>query len=549
MIGSLFENKFSFIEFCFVTLLISLNFAVNAQEIKDAATCSELMKFGIYDESNTTADSEKFKLTQAYICSLKVHEKKDAVKSAETFGIDLKVFDIPIKLSDGSTVTSENWEKWQEAFCALSYEAIKENYSYMSTVRTISPVLMAVVKECINSEKPGLRSWIEPNKTRTGFTFYVLYKQFASETPKVKSITVVNQLNQSIKKDCTGINDLLKDNKLGGQPRNIICNNLKSDKTYTVKIHTDHSGDTNATINAVSPKPSATLAINNAEITKGNTVILSWTSSNANKFILESSDKEQKIEPFNETIGQTTVTPVTNTTYILHAFGTDEEFTTSPVSVNVKIPPPTANFMADKLQTVYQQPVVLTWDTTNATLVTINDGTQTLKLNGTDKLPNKGSITVNPIVNTNYTLSVYGTPPQFTKTISVKVIPRLTAFRNTGLGGGGADKNDLGSFSGVLAGETSSIAINTNEWVVFQYGCVLYVPCSFLLIKGPKNLDNLHAMKLEGYEGENAHWGDKYIKVAGYLNIDLDPEKFKNNPFDFIEKPQIPAVVGVTVIK
>lgn len=459
-------------------------------------TCADLMKFGIYDEYNTTTDSQKFALTKAFICSSKFASYGEARKSADSWGIDVGIFDLKFGGSGSDEITVEKWGEWSEKFCHSTYDEVRENFKFMSTVRIVSPALMGVVKKCLESDVKGLRAWGEPNKDRTAFTFNARYVQVGSELAQIDAPTDFSPAD--LKKKCTGTDVFAVKKKLAAGKRTMTCNGLDPKVNYSVTIHTTQ-GDQPFRLDARPPVPIATLTADLISIIKGQSTTLRWTSQNANRLVLEASDGTK--DSFNTPSGMSTRTPSKSSSYVIHAFGSDDEFSTSPVFISVKQLPASATFSVDKHEVAYGRPVKLTWSTVDAVKVTIDQGIGDVEL--------KGSRDIYPKATTTYTLTAIGEGLPSVQTVKVNVLPKITFFRNTDFGGEGYDVFDPVGLPFPWNSETSSIRIYTDEWVVLTFKPFINPVPSYLLVKGARSLNNLHTIPLAGYEGEHAHWGDK----------------------------------------
>jgi hypothetical protein len=509
-------------------LLIAMLFTsvANAQEITNASVCSELMKYGIYDEHNMISDREKFALTKAFICRSTFSTYEQAVQTAQASGISINIFDLIDFGSAENRITARHqWATWREHFCQMDYAEVRERILFMSSVRTISPALMEAVKTCLNNSQHGLRAWVEPNRLRTSFTFNVRYVQIGSEKAKVDENTAYSPA--SLKAKCSGTDRFKKHQVITAATRSMTCNGLDPTKTYSIIVHTDQ-GDRPVTLDPVPPKPTATISADKTIMKRGERIRLSWTSENANTFKLVASDNTSDI--FSSPAGTLEKTPTANITYSLLASGPEDDFITSPVSISVTTPPPTAFLGADKTVSVSGSAVRLSWRTTDASLVTIDNGI------GTVATPAEGSIEVRPTRSTTYSLTAVGNVPPATYSVAINVLPKLTVWRNVNFGGEAYDVFEPGEFGGVLRTEASSIKVNTDQWVALEFrGGAFGTVKSFLLVKGPKHLSNLHTIRLEGFEGENAHWADKYIKVIGFLS-DSQAQTFRNDPFTVAQR-------------
>ncbi len=147
-------------------------------------------------------------------------------------------------------------------------------------------------------------------------------------------------------------------------------------------------------------------------ITRGQSSTLSWGTTNVTSASLNNGIGAVAVD------GSTTVTPNDTTTYTLTGIGANNQqvtcsrtVTVTPVVVNA----PICDFVTASPVTITRgQSSTLSWGTTNATQVSINNGIGNVEVDGTR--------TVSPLETTTYTLTVVGTNNQqvtCAKTITV----------------------------------------------------------------------------------------------------------------------------------
>ena len=174
-----------------------------------------------------------------------------------------------------------------------------------------------------------------------------------------------------------------------------------------------------ATVQVTYPAPTASLSANPATVQAGDSVTLTWSTANADSVSIEPA-----IGGVGES-GSITVTPtLPTTTYILTASGRGGT-ANAIAAVTVIYPAPTASISANPASIVSGQSATLSWSTTTADTVTIDQGIGTVAANG--------SITVTPTQTTTYTITVTG--PGGTKTSIAMVtvthpVPTVTLSAN-----------------------------------------------------------------------------------------------------------------------
>lgn len=213
----------------------------------------------------------------------------------------------------------------------------------------------------------------------------------------------------------TNASSVTIDNGVGSQPLNgSISVSPAITTTYTLTATGPAGTVTKQVTITVSPPPTATFSASPTSIALGASSTLSWTATNATSV---SIDNGLGSEPLS---GSTSVTPATTTTYTLTATGSGGTVTKqATVTVNQ---PPTIAFSANPTSINTGQSATLTWTTTNATSVTIDNGIGAQALSG--------SFLVNPSSTTTYTLTASGASGTRTATATVTVstpgIPQVT---------------------------------------------------------------------------------------------------------------------------
>lgn len=162
------------------------------------------------------------------------------------------------------------------------------------------------------------------------------------------------------------------------------------------------------------PAPTCTLTASPMSITSGNSSTLTWSTSNASSVSLNNNIGGVAVS------GNRSVSPTTNTTYVLTATGANGTSVTCSQAITVTTPPPapqapTCSLTANPTTIVSGINATLTWTTSNATGVTIQGGNASVS----------GSMTVAPTLNTTYTLVATGQGGQtVTCTAPITVTPK-----------------------------------------------------------------------------------------------------------------------------
>ena len=148
-----------------------------------------------------------------------------------------------------------------------------------------------------------------------------------------------------------------------------------------------------ATVTVHSNPPTAKLTAAPTTITAGNSATLTWSTTNTTSVSIDNGIGTVAAS------GSTTVSPTTTTTYTLTATGSGGTVTAT-ATVTVKELLPTAKLTASPSTITAGQTSTLTWSTTNATAVSIDQGIGAVSASGTT--------VVSPMNTTQYTLTATG---------------------------------------------------------------------------------------------------------------------------------------------
>lgn len=159
-----------------------------------------------------------------------------------------------------------------------------------------------------------------------------------------------------------------------------------------------------ATVTVKASPPTAKLTAAPTTIKLGNSATLTWSTTNATSVSIDNGIGTVAAS------GSTTVSPNTTTTYTLTATGSSGT-ATATATVTVQSSMPSATLSASPSTLTAGQSSTLTWTTTNATTVSIDQGIGTVSSSGTT--------VVSPTNTTQYTLTATG--PAGTTAVSTTV--------------------------------------------------------------------------------------------------------------------------------
>ena len=198
-----------------------------------------------------------------------------------------------------------------------------------------------------------------------------------------------------------------------------VCPNIPGNQTSVPPGMIKDANGNCITPQPETPQPVCTLSISPTSINRGETAVLRWTTQNATSVSLNHG-----LGAYPGT-GETVVQPTENTTYILTATGHGKTVTCTASIVVTSQPPqpeaPVCTLTASPTSIVRGGSATLTWTTTRATSVSIDQGIGPISLDG--------SRSVSPNQTTTYTLTATGNGRTVTcdKTIVVTETPEAPA--------------------------------------------------------------------------------------------------------------------------
>lgn len=184
-----------------------------------------------------------------------------------------------------------------------------------------------------------------------------------------------------------------------------------------------------------SSAPSVTLSATPTSINAGQSVTLTWQSSNATSVTITATagSSTRTITTTSQASGTVKDSPMATTTYAAVATGSGGSSLPQTVKVQVAAEnvPQVSSFTASPTSIASGQTVTLTWATTNATSVTITAtaGASTRPITTSSQA--SGSVTDAPTVNTTYTATATGPGGNSTPvsvSVQIAAAPQITQF-------------------------------------------------------------------------------------------------------------------------
>ena len=248
--------------------------------------------------------------------------------------------------------------------------------------------------------------------------------------------------------DTTGFSTVMINGQtVSGDTGTVVMSNIQVNTTYTLTASSaDGSSNCTASVTitclplppVILPAPICdSFTASPSTITNGGTSQLAWQTSNATRVVINNGIGEVSAD------GTLSVSPTTDTTYVLTVSGTENRSVncTVPITVTtvpvVNPAPVCDSFTATPATIAVGGTSQLAWQTSNATRVVIN--------NAIGEVSVDGSVSISPVSNTTYVLTVFGTDnrsvncqvPVVVSATPIPVCEFFTATPNSFSNGGG----------------------------------------------------------------------------------------------------------------
>lgn len=222
------------------TSLFVLLLAQGNPVVAQTGACSDLLKFGIYDQYSVLNTSSYVNVFHDVFCNTDIHNASDADNVAAQAKIPIDDIYVGLGFAKNSAHTDQEWHQ----ACSMTDSNVSSNYFLWKTVRTISPALMQVVNKCLMAQKSGFVAWIETTQDRTQLKYYARYFR-AGEGDKAKiknfSIAPVEIANRCKNEQPNEWKAFKPGNEIAENPLPLVCS-VDPATTITVSLATTRSG-------------------------------------------------------------------------------------------------------------------------------------------------------------------------------------------------------------------------------------------------------------------------------------------------------------------
>jgi len=212
------------------------------------SSCAAFLKFGIYDQYNSASLRTQFRLFQQWFCDSKFKSASEARSSATSLGITIPDL---ATLNFGNSSDNKKFMEESQQFCSSTYDNSSMSADDRVAIRSISPVLMSVVRHCLDTQAGGLATWMETSADRKSLVIKARYRSYADETAKIDSFDITPP---SVAKSCAS-----KAAYKQLQPQQVLRNNVTRSltcevdprETVTVTLNTNRPGDSSILLDRV----------------------------------------------------------------------------------------------------------------------------------------------------------------------------------------------------------------------------------------------------------------------------------------------------------
>src|SRR5262249_45406774 len=119
----------------------------------------------------------------------------------------------------------------------------QNNATLLLNIRSISPTLMSVVAQCLQTQQTGFESWMQTSQDRKTFSYFARYRPNGDEKAKINSFGITPS---EIENACRASHPQMfkafdAGKKIGNAPVPLTCE-VDPSKTVTVTLAADKSG-------------------------------------------------------------------------------------------------------------------------------------------------------------------------------------------------------------------------------------------------------------------------------------------------------------------
>jgi hypothetical protein len=128
--------------------------------------CDAILRYGTFDQEGSFTSRQRFELVKNAFCKSTV----STLTSAKDVGVNLGVDVVGVVEAALGVSTSEaNFQTNKDAFCALDYSKVQDNFTSETKIKRASEVIAKAWTTCV-TQATGFVAWIVDHPQKTGFT-------------------------------------------------------------------------------------------------------------------------------------------------------------------------------------------------------------------------------------------------------------------------------------------------------------------------------------------------------------------------------------------
>lgn len=126
-----------------------------------AGECETLLKYGVYDTSQTSSSSVRNQLAQRWLCESSAQDYASAKSNAINAGVGVDIF----SLNFGNQTAESNFQSWKKSFCSSDFKSESQDAKFNQSIKKVSDNLANKFVQCLAS--PGFYAWVERDTDKT----------------------------------------------------------------------------------------------------------------------------------------------------------------------------------------------------------------------------------------------------------------------------------------------------------------------------------------------------------------------------------------------
>lgn len=214
-----------------ISTFIFLTASAMTSPVSADSDCNNMLKFGIYDTSDTQTSSVRSNLVKSWLCNSTVDDIASARSAAQNAGVGIDIF----SLNYGSATAESNFHSWKSNFCSSDLNQESQDIQNKQTIRQASDVLVKSFVSCLNA--PGFYAWIERDSKST----FVIHAKLNALGPlRAATITSFSITPKSIADSCSAT-DLFSPGKTIVNEIVSVCKR-SPDEDVLITLNTDIKG-------------------------------------------------------------------------------------------------------------------------------------------------------------------------------------------------------------------------------------------------------------------------------------------------------------------